>query len=175
MLLSICHGQRWILYLSSPTCHLLECLLVHVQSIWVVCWRKLLGEWPTVCPDISSLSPSCSSIIGSGVHSVELTLVEGSSSPLTRRVIYDRLHSLLEHLLSLIPTLPSTLQPLLVRNFPHKRQDRADQETYIRNLLRITEYCPALSDRILATIIDRAIQIDVGTHLYFAIAVLKHF
>ncbi|KIJ57003.1 hypothetical protein M422DRAFT_198368 [Sphaerobolus stellatus SS14] len=97
----------------------------------------------------------------SGMHAVELHTPEGSSAPLTRRVIYDRLHSLLEHLLSLIPTLPSSLQPLLVRNFPHKRQDRADQETYIRNLLRITEYCPALSDRILATIIDRAIQIDV--------------
>lgn len=80
---------------------------------------------------------------------------------MTRRVVYDRLHFLLQHLLSLVPTLPSTLQPLLVRFFPHKRQSQAAQITYIRNLLRITEYCPELSDRILATIIDRAIQIDV--------------
>ena len=86
---------------------------------------------------------------------------ESSSTPLTRRVIYDRLHYLLGHILSLVPTLPSTLQPLLVRNFPHKRQHQASQVTYIRNLLRITEYCPELSDRILATIVDRAIQIDV--------------
>lgn len=75
--------------------------------------------------------------------------------------MYDRLHYLLEHLLSLVPTLPSALQPLLVQNFPHKRLSQAAQVTYIRNLLRITEYCPELSDRILATIIDRAIQIDV--------------
>ncbi|KAF8580614.1 RNA polymerase I-specific transcription initiation factor RRN3 [Ramaria rubella] len=96
----------------------------------------------------------------SGVHAVDSTS-EGSWGPLTRRIVYDRLHNLLEHLLSLIPTLPSTLQPLLVRHFPHKRQEKADQITYIRNLLRITEYCPALADRILSTIIDRAIQIDV--------------
>lgn len=100
--------------------------------------------------------------LGSGLHAIDGNSPEGSSSPLTRRVVYDRLHCLLEHLLSLIPTLPSALQPLLVRNFPHKRQDKAEQETYIRNLIRITEYCPALTDRILATIIDRAIQIDVG-------------
>lgn len=75
--------------------------------------------------------------------------------------MYDRLHALLEHLLSLIPTLPSTLHPLLVRNFPHKRQNEMSQVTYIRNLLRVSDYCPELADKILATIVDRAIQIDV--------------
>ncbi|RDB19882.1 RNA polymerase I-specific transcription initiation factor rrn3 [Hypsizygus marmoreus] len=97
----------------------------------------------------------------SGIQALDAGLPEGSSSPLTRRVIYDRLHDLLRHLLSLIPTLPSTLQPLLVRNFPHKRQNQVAQTTYIRNLLRVSVYCPELADKILATIVDRAIQIDV--------------
>ncbi|KAG7447538.1 RNA polymerase I-specific transcription initiation factor RRN3 [Guyanagaster necrorhizus] len=83
------------------------------------------------------------------------------SGPVTRRTVYDRLHYLLKHILSLIPTLPSTLMPLLSRNFPHKRQNIASQSTYIRNLLRVCDYCPELSDKILGTIIDRAIQIDV--------------
>ncbi|KAJ7632092.1 RNA polymerase I-specific transcription initiation factor RRN3 [Mycena rosella] len=97
----------------------------------------------------------------SGAQALDTNTPEGSSSPLTRRVIYERLHYLLRHLLSLIPTLPSTLQPLLVRNFPHKRQNQASQSTYIRNLLRISTYCPELADKILSTIVDRAIQIDV--------------
>ncbi|KAH7907499.1 RNA polymerase I-specific transcription initiation factor RRN3 [Hygrophoropsis aurantiaca] len=97
----------------------------------------------------------------SGIQALHNGGPESSSTPLTRRVIYDRLHFLLRHLLSLIPTMPSTLQPLLVRNFPHKRQSQVAQVTYIRNLLRITEYCSELADRMLATIIDRAIQIDV--------------
>ncbi|KAJ7044704.1 RNA polymerase I-specific transcription initiation factor RRN3 [Mycena alexandri] len=96
-----------------------------------------------------------------GIQALDTNTPEGSSSPLTRRVIYDRFHYLLRHLLSLIPTLSSTLQPLLVRNFPHKRQNQASQSTYIRNLLRISTYCPELSDKILSTIVDRAIQIDV--------------
>ncbi|KAG5648819.1 hypothetical protein DXG03_000168 [Asterophora parasitica] len=97
----------------------------------------------------------------SGLQALDAGMPEGSSSPLTRRVIYDRLHYMLRHLLSLIPTLSSTLQPLLVRNFPHKRQNRLAQTTYIRNLLRVSIYCPELADKILATIVDRAIQIDV--------------
>ncbi|KAI0057541.1 RNA polymerase I-specific transcription initiation factor RRN3 [Artomyces pyxidatus] len=97
----------------------------------------------------------------SGLQALDAGLPESSSAPLTRRIVYDRIHYLLRHLLSLVPTLPSTLQPLLSRNFPHKRQSLANQVTYIRNMLQITEYCPEIADRLLSTIIDRAIQIDV--------------
>lgn len=101
-------------------------------------------------------------ITDSGLQAIDLGLPESSSRPLTRRIIYDRMHYLLRHLITLIPTLTSTLQPLLVQNFPHKRQPQAAQITYIRNLLRVTEYCPGISDRVLSTIVDRAIQIDVS-------------
>ncbi|KAF8969326.1 RNA polymerase I-specific transcription initiation factor RRN3 [Flammula alnicola] len=97
----------------------------------------------------------------SGLQVLDASLPSTSSSPLTRRVIYDRLHYLLRHILGLVPTLTSTLQPLLVRHFPHKRQNQVAQTTYIRNLLRVSTYCPELADKILATIVDRAIQIDV--------------
>ena len=101
------------------------------------------------------------SCLESGLKALDAGGPESSTSPLTRSVVYDRLHHLLRHLLFLIPTLPSTLHPLLVRNFPHKRQSQVTQVTYIRNLLRVTEYCSELADRILALIIDRALQIDV--------------
>ncbi|KAG6885615.1 hypothetical protein C0993_012362 [Termitomyces sp. T159_Od127] len=97
----------------------------------------------------------------SGLKALAACIPEGSSSPLTRRIIYDRLHYMLQHLLSLVPTLPSTLQPFLVCNFPHKRQKEITHTTYIRNLLRVSAYCPELADKILAIIVDRAIQIDV--------------
>ncbi|KAI0650499.1 RNA polymerase I-specific transcription initiation factor RRN3 [Trametes meyenii] len=97
----------------------------------------------------------------SGLQALDAGLPETSSRPLTRRIVYDRIHFLLRHLIALVPTLPTTLQPLLARNFPHKRQDQVAQVTYIRNLLRVTDYCPEIADRVLATVIDRAIQIDV--------------
>jgi RNA polymerase I-specific transcription initiation factor RRN3 len=98
----------------------------------------------------------------SGLQALEAGLPESSSAPLTRRIVYDRIHHLLRHLLALVPTLPSTLQPLLVQNFPHKRQSHLSQITYIRNMLRITDYCPEIADNLLSTIIDRAIQMDVS-------------
>ncbi|EIW76362.1 RNA polymerase I-specific transcription initiation factor RRN3 [Coniophora puteana RWD-64-598 SS2] len=97
----------------------------------------------------------------SGLQAINVADANSSASPITRRVVYDRLHYLLNHLLNLIPTLPNTLQPILVRNFPHKRQPQVAHVTYIRNILRIMEYCAELADRILATIIERAIQVDV--------------
>lgn len=100
-------------------------------------------------------------LIESGIQALDYGTPESSRSPLTRRIIYNRLHNLLQHLLSLIPTLSSTLHPLLVRNFPHKRQELVAQTTYIRNILRVSEYCHQLGDKILAIIVDRAIQIDV--------------
>ena len=110
---------------------------------------------------VQTLVMSLISVSESGLQALDAGMPETSSSPLTRRTVYDRLHFLLQHLLSLVPTLPSALQPLLVRHFPHKRQSVAAQVTYIRNLLRVTQYCPEVSDRLLATIVDRAIQIDV--------------
>lgn len=97
----------------------------------------------------------------SGLQALEAGLAESSLVPLTRRRVYDRIHHLLRHLLALVPTLPSTLRPFLVQNFPHKRHSQASQITYIRNMLRITEYCPEMADSLMSTIIDRAIQIDV--------------
>ncbi|VDB89900.1 unnamed protein product [Peniophora sp. CBMAI 1063] len=83
------------------------------------------------------------------------------SPPVTRGQVYDRIHDLLQHLLTLVPTLPSTLLPLLSRAFPHKRLPRAHTVAYARNLLKVASYAPELHDRILALVVDRALQIDV--------------
>lgn len=91
---------------------------------------------------------------------------ESSSAPLTRRLVYERVHALVAQLLELVPTLPSALYPLLIRNFPHKRQHVSEHVTYIRNLLQLSDYCPELWDRILGLIMDRTLQIDVSVSLH---------
>ncbi|KAM0791979.1 hypothetical protein ACM66B_002740 [Microbotryomycetes sp. NB124-2] len=92
------------------------------------------------------------------------TYTAGSPAALpsmTRRILYGRLHSLLRMLLSLIPTLSTSLSPLLVQHFPAKREPKTSQICYINNLLAVTEYCPALTEDLLALIIERALNIDV--------------
>lgn len=84
-----------------------------------------------------------------------------SISTFKRKQVYERVHVLLRSLLSVIPTLPSVLGPLLVQFLPHKGVHRSDQLVYVRNILHISQYCAELSETILGAVIDRAIQLDV--------------
>lgn len=82
-------------------------------------------------------------------------------SAVNRRLIYSRLHSLLRSILRLIPTLPSTLWPILDSHFPKKREHRDGHVCYLSNLLEISSYCPELNDKILQLSIDKCLKIDV--------------
>ncbi|KAK4684592.1 RNA polymerase I-specific transcription initiation factor RRN3, partial [Tremellales sp. Uapishka_1] len=84
-----------------------------------------------------------------------------SVPPITRRIFHARHHLLLSHLLSLIPTLPNVLQPLLVRHFPHKREPEVAQTTWVRNCCELIGYCPELGGRVWGGIVDRMLRIDV--------------
>ncbi|KAF8351692.1 RNA polymerase I-specific transcription initiation factor RRN3 [Amanita rubescens] len=167
--------RLWFSALSHVVSRLERTHATLVQAIVGMPWTTLDGatvkSYTIFLGNLVSARPEYLSLIlskiasgftyQSGLQALDNVGPEASSSPLTRRVVYDRLHELLMHLLSLIPTLSSTLQPLLVRNFPHKRQNQIAQATYIRNILRISSYCPEAAEKILSTIIDRAIQIDV--------------
>ncbi|WFD19575.1 DNA independent RNA polymerase I transcription factor [Malassezia caprae] len=92
----------------------------------------------------------------------DLAVLQERASQPTRRQLYARLHELLQMLLRLIPTLPGTLPPLLLQHFPHKQERTMSQVLYIQNLLRISEYCEALTEPIWSAIIDHALQVDVA-------------
>ena len=79
----------------------------------------------------------------------------------TMDAIHDLVHSALTRLMQLLPSSPTVLFPLLVESFPHKRNDATIQLVYVKNLLRVSEYAGSLRDRILTTIIERMIHIDV--------------
>ncbi|KAF8477454.1 RNA polymerase I-specific transcription initiation factor RRN3-domain-containing protein [Kalaharituber pfeilii] len=82
--------------------------------------------------------------------------------PVTRDVIYDRTHAVLEYIMELVPTAAhSTLFPALVAEFPNKAEKRLAQTTYLSNLLRVVEYAPALRSKVLAMVIERIIKIDI--------------
>ena len=132
------------------------------QNTYLLYWPRLHRVSRIVSKFICRTNSMLTVCTESGLQALDSSMPSTSSAPLTRRIIYDRLHYLLQHVLTLVPTLPSTLQPLLIRHFPHKRQNQVSQTTFIRNILRVSSYCPELSDKILATIVDRAIQIDVS-------------
>ncbi|KAG8806435.1 hypothetical protein FRC17_004993 [Serendipita sp. 399] len=89
--------------------------------------------------------------------------VESASldSPVTLRVIFERTHLLLQTLLELIPTLPSTLPTHLLRHFPHKTHSIASHIVYCKNLVKLIGYCPQIVEPVLSLIVERAVGIDV--------------
>ncbi|KAL4247049.1 RRN3 family protein [Abortiporus biennis] len=167
--------RLWIQALSNVVSRLERCHLALIETVvgmpWTTMDNAFVKSYSSFIGHLVSAKPEYLSLVlgnlahgltyHSGLQALDAGFAESSSNPLTRRVVYDRIHLLLRHLISLVPTLPSALQPLLVRHFPHKRQNQAAQVTYIRNIMRVIEYCPELTDRILATVVDRAIQIDV--------------
>ncbi|WFC96702.1 DNA independent RNA polymerase I transcription factor [Malassezia brasiliensis] len=88
-------------------------------------------------------------------------LVAADAPRPTRRALYDRLHALLQQLLRLVPTLAAALQGQVTRHFPHKRDRTLAQVLYVRNVLRVTAYCEALTEPIWAAVLDHVLQVDV--------------
>jgi RNA polymerase I-specific transcription initiation factor RRN3 len=84
-----------------------------------------------------------------------------SNSQPTRRIIYARIHTLLQSLLSLIPTLPAQLGPLIVRYFPHKGEGLREQVVYVQNLFAICDYAEELRMTVLECVIGRSLEVDV--------------
>jgi len=85
-----------------------------------------------------------------------------STPPISRKLFHGRHHLLLSHLLSLIPTLPTVVQPVLVKTFPNKREPEVAQTTWVRNCCELIGYCPELGQRIWGQIVDRMLRIDVS-------------
>jgi RNA polymerase I-specific transcription initiation factor RRN3 len=83
----------------------------------------------------------------------------------TVRKSAERQHLLLHTLLELVPTLPSTLMPILSRGFPAKRAPRADHVVYMTNALKVVEYCPPVASEIWRHVVDRAIKMDLDIQM----------
>jgi hypothetical protein len=79
----------------------------------------------------------------------------------TRRLLYTRTHLLLRAVLALIPTSVSTLNQLLVKHFPHRREGKREQATFARNILFITQYEGQVAETVWRVVADRAIGLDV--------------
>nr|XP_019012886.1 RNA polymerase I-specific transcription initiation factor RRN3 [Kwoniella pini CBS 10737]OCF51667.1 RNA polymerase I-specific transcription initiation factor RRN3 [Kwoniella pini CBS 10737] len=102
-------------------------------------------------------------VVGMAVKGLtwQLPFTSSAAAPISRRMFHARHHLLLSHLISLVPTLPNVLQPLLIRNFPHKREPEISQTTWIRNCCELIGYCPELGGRMWGEIVDRMLRIDV--------------
>jgi len=67
----------------------------------------------------------------------------------------------LNKIFSLVPQSPSIASGLITDNFPSKRQTVECHRWYVKNMLRIITYSPALFDEFFRAIIQKLLDIDV--------------
>ncbi|EON64205.1 hypothetical protein W97_03435 [Coniosporium apollinis CBS 100218] len=84
-----------------------------------------------------------------------------SDAPVRRTQAEARVHSCLKYLLQLIPSASGALPSILSSSFPFATDSTKAHVDYVRNLLKLTEYAPALKGAILALVTDRLVKIDV--------------
>lgn len=148
-----------------------------VESIFALPWTSMDDSFAQmwikfVCSLVSARSEWLSVILTKATKALSYRLEwlpyqfadesgKRTVSTLKRKQVYERVHLLIRSLLSVVPTLPGVLGPLLVQFLPHKMVNRSDQLVYMRNILHVSEYCAELSEAILGAVIDRAIQLDV--------------
>lgn len=71
------------------------------------------------------------------------------------------MHTALKYVLQLVPVASRELSSALSSAFPHPTDSTRAHVEYVRNLLALTAYAPALKADVLALIVDRLIKIDV--------------
>ncbi|KDN38632.1 RRN3-domain-containing protein [Tilletiaria anomala UBC 951] len=177
--------QSWLTALSSHVSKLDTSHTALVENILLLPWTTMNESFATVwvrfvCALVSARGEWIAPLLERAVKSLSfrsdwraLAFAGFSSDPLehssqaatasapTRRQIYARIHRLIRQLIVLVPTLPSQLGSLLTRHFPPKRDTRTAQLVFIRNALKVCEYCQELSEGVLTMVIGRALQIDV--------------
>jgi RNA polymerase I-specific transcription initiation factor RRN3 len=70
-------------------------------------------------------------------------------------------HSVLSYIVRVIPTSSSTLQGVFMKQFPHKSDSTKNFINYVRNLLRVVEYCRELEKGVWGLILERTVALDV--------------
>ncbi|KAH8725341.1 RNA polymerase I-specific transcription initiation factor RRN3 [Phaeosphaeriaceae sp. PMI808] len=81
--------------------------------------------------------------------------------PIERVRVQNRIHESIRSILRHVPMASTYLSPLLSTTFPYPDEDAKTHVQYIRNILRVVDYCPELKGEIFSLITDKLVKIDV--------------
>ncbi|KAL0637184.1 DNA independent RNA polymerase I transcription factor [Maublancomyces gigas] len=145
---------------STLVLAIIKCQWVARSGLFVGAYVRFLGNLVSAHPNYMGIVTEM--LVGYfGFLPNHTTRLPGHQ-PVSRSVIDDRIHYALQFILDLVPTAAfSTLFPALVAEFPHKSEKKQAHKNYMRNLLRVVEYAPALRNKLLAMLTDRVIKVDV--------------
>lgn len=74
--------------------------------------------------------------------------------------VFEHMHRCVHRMMSILPSITSSILPLLCSRFPYHDQSATEHLHYLRNLLRIAEYAPQLRDPLIHLIIMKCVDLD---------------
>ncbi|PVU97892.1 hypothetical protein BB559_001875 [Furculomyces boomerangus] len=127
-----------------------------------ICFKneELVSKYNGLLLHIASVQPSWSSRIIKTLIKWFLYKPH-SDAEVAENILFSRIHSVINDLIYLIPTLSREIYTAINRAFPHKRATLEHQKQFLENTLRVLEYYPELQKKLLQLIFDRILQIDV--------------
>ncbi|KAF2281177.1 RNA polymerase I-specific transcription initiation factor RRN3 [Westerdykella ornata] len=142
--------------------------LVHgiVDSSWIARNEHYVRSFRALLRSLLSVQPGYTGgvlhmLVNMFVELPSPTLHPQDDPAISRPQLQVRLHDCLKHLLRHIQMASTLLGPILASAFPFPTDPAKTHAQYIKNLLRVSEYCPELKGQIFSVITDKLVKIDV--------------
>lgn len=142
--------------------------LVHalVDSSWIARNEQYYRSYRTLIRSLLSVHPGYTGSVLTMLVNMFLelpspTLRQHDDPPIQRTRLEVRVHETLKHLLRQIQMTSTLLGPILTSTFPFPTDTTKAHVHYIKNMLRVSEYCPEIKGQIFSVVTDKLVKIDV--------------
>jgi RNA polymerase I-specific transcription initiation factor RRN3 len=162
--------QKYVIALTNHV-HLLDFTckgLVHavIDCSWVARNESFVRSYRGFLHSLLSIQSGFMSTVLQSLNGMFLKMPsinarQRDDPPIERVRVESRIHECIRSILRHNPMASSFLAPSLASNFPYPDDDAKTHVQYIRNILRIAEYCPELKGEVFSLVTDKLVKIDV--------------
>ncbi|KAF1996690.1 RNA polymerase I-specific transcription initiation factor RRN3 [Amniculicola lignicola CBS 123094] len=142
--------------------------LVHavIDSQWIARGESYVRAYRHLLRSLVSVHPGYTSavlymLVNMFIELPSTSLRQQDDPPVQRPRLLARVHDTLKYILRQGSMTSTHLQPILSSTFPFPKDTTKAHVQYIKNILRVSEYCPELKGEIMSLVMDKLVKIDV--------------
>jgi RNA polymerase I-specific transcription initiation factor RRN3 len=137
----------------------IDCSWIARNEHFVRSYRNFLRSLLSVHPGY--MSTVLQMLVGMFLNFPSATSRQQDDPPIQRARIQQRIHECLKSVLRQSPMASTYLAPIIATTFPFSDDSARAHTQYIKNVLKVSEYCPELKGEILSLVTDKLVKIDV--------------
>jgi len=138
---------------------IIDCSWIARNEQFVRSYRRFLSSLLSVHPGFTSTVLSM--LVNMFVEAPGPAMRQQDDPKIQRVRIQSRIHECLRYVLRQNSMNSTHLAHTITMAFPFSTDTSKAHELYIKNILKLTEYCPELKGEILSLIMDKVVKIDV--------------